>query len=100
MNEHKVQVSPAGVHQAALDLAARWTRVPIKFVYGIPRGGLMPAGIVATALNVPMICDPPTRNTHEVLVVDDLVDSGQTLKRFESMGLNVDACFRKPWSPR
>lgn len=76
------------------NLAARWADKPgLRGVYGVPRGGVPVAVRVASLLGLP-IMDSPTRYT---LVVDDLVDSGATLARYE--GLPVDALYRKPHSP-
>ncbi len=75
-------------------LAARWMDKPnLSGVYGIPRGGVPVAVRVASLLDLPLM-DVPDRNT---LVVDDLVDSGATLARYE--GLPTDALYRKPHSP-
>lgn len=50
----------------------------IDSIYGIPRGGLIPATLLSHKLNIPMV-ESPTENT---LVVDDIVDSGLTLSRY------------------
>ena len=57
---------------------------PVKFnytnIYGIPRGGLIVAVILSHLLDLPVILDKKliTKNT---LVVDDINDSGETLKK-------------------
>lgn len=66
----------------------RWTSV-----YGIPRGGCVPAVMVAGLLGLPIV-DAPDENT---LIVDDLVDSGKTAEQFDPD--QFDALFRKPASP-
>ena len=53
--------------------------VDIDSIYGIPRGGLIPATLLSHRLNIPMV-ESPTRNT---LVVDDIVDSGLTLSQYK-----------------
>ena len=45
-------------------------------VYGLPRGGLIPAVILSHKLGIPY------DNFGEVLVVDDICDSGETLRPF------------------
>ncbi len=64
-------------------------------VYGVPSGGAPVAVRVAANLGLPL-ADTPGPGT---LVVDDLVDSGRTLKRYVDQVAGVDALYRKPWSP-
>ncbi len=45
-------------------------------IYGVPRGGLIPAVMLSHALGVP-VTDHPNLNT---LIVDDIVDTGKTVK--------------------
>lgn len=52
--------------------------VIVDSIYGIPRGGLIPATLLSHKLNIPMV-EFPTENT---LIVDDIVDSGLTLSRY------------------
>ena len=49
--------------------------LPIDSIYGIPRGGLIPAVMLSHKLDLPFVLNP-TENT---LVVDDISDSGLTL---------------------
>ncbi|MEK9175663.1 MAG: phosphoribosyltransferase [Patescibacteria group bacterium] len=48
-------------------------------VYGPARGGLPLAVVISHALNIPFYNKPKTKNT---LIVDDIADSGKTLKRY------------------
>jgi hypoxanthine phosphoribosyltransferase len=50
----------------------------IKNIYGIPRGGLVLAVYLSHKTNLPLT-DQITKNT---LIVDDISDSGKTLKSF------------------
>lgn len=52
-------------------------------VFGVPRGGHYPAAIVATELKVKQIFDP-VKITKSTLVVDDLVDSGSTMTKWQT----------------
>ena len=51
--------------------------LPIDSIYGIPRGGLIPAVMLSHKLELPLVFDP-TENT---LIVDDISDSGITLNK-------------------
>lgn len=64
----------------------------ITGVYGIPRGGAVPAVLVAERLGLPVV-DEPSPST---LIIDDLVDSGETLRAAQSD--YKDALYRKPHS--
>ena len=48
----------------------------ITSVHGVTRGGLIPAVMVSHKLNIPYV-DTPTEST---LIIDDICDSGKTLK--------------------
>lgn len=54
-------------------------------VYGVPRGGLIPAVMLSHRLGLRVLTDlpfvKPKVSPMRILVVDDLVDSGQTLLR-------------------
>jgi len=80
----------------------------VDCVYGIPRGGIPVAGM----LDLPYLITPFHNPTPQViageaanqgkrcLVVDDIVDSGSTAEQYMGHGLEFDALFRKPHSPR
>lgn len=81
------------IDEAARLLAARWReangRTPVLGVFGVPRGGCVPAALVARDLGVPLVDKPATG----VLVVDDLVDSGATRERY--LDYWFDALYNK-----
>ena len=62
----------------------------IDSVYGIPRGGLIPAVLLSHKLNLPYV-SVIGKNT---LVVDDICDSGVTLKN--SPGIYTAVLYQKP----
>ena len=62
----------------------------IDSVYGIPRGGLIPAVLISHKLDLPYV-NFIGKNT---LVVDDICDSGVTLKK--SPGQFTAVLFHKP----
>lgn len=84
------------VQSAALGLATRARRRGLpRSVYGVPTGGAPVAVLVAGLLRVDLADEPGP----DVLVVDDLIDTGRTLRPYFEQGLVVDALYRKPWSP-
>lgn len=61
---------------------ARWIHiVPIKYVYGVPKGGLPIAVHLAHYLNLEYIGDPDCY-PKETMIADDIADTGITLKEF------------------
>lgn len=83
---------------------AEWAR-PFNFksVYGVPRGGLIVAVAISHLLDILLVMshDDITRDT---LVVDDIVDKGDTMKRLlvtvsgkikvASIFFHEDSCYR------
>lgn len=97
----------ADIDQLAVETAKRWEAAVVEGLvtaaYGVPRGGHIPALLVARQLGLPLVDDlaayVSVASAARVLVIDDLVDSGRTLARFEYVGHPVDALARKPRSP-
>jgi hypoxanthine phosphoribosyltransferase len=58
---------------------------PTKFdnIYGPPRGGLVVAVRLSHLLKIPLILDIKN-STSNTIVVDDIADTGKTLKPFKS----------------
>lgn len=78
-------------------IAGRWQN-KVSGVYGVPRGGVAPAVYVAGLLDLPVLGAPDEMDRRNVLVLDDLVDSGATAQRYS--GGPFDALFRKEHSPK
>ncbi len=57
--------------------------IEITHVYGIPRGGLVPAVVLSHALNIPMTFDTEMIG-EKTLVVDDISDTGRTYQRLSA----------------
>lgn len=53
--------------------------VQIEYVFGLQRGGLIPAVMISHKLGIPMTQNPKTSN---LLVIDDICDSGETFCEF------------------
>lgn len=64
-------------------------------VYGIPTGGSFVALRAAQTLCVPFLSAPEP----DCLVLDDIVDSGNTMRPYAAVGYDTDALFRKYYSP-
>lgn len=74
------------VEDAIERLAINITNSEIKIVAvgGLPRGGLIPAVMLSHKLNIPFVSQSQIQTiTGNILIVDDICDSGQTLKRFK-----------------
>jgi GTP cyclohydrolase IA len=83
---------------AAQDLAYRNKRAGWTSVYGIPQGGAPVALMVSHLLDIPIVDQPEDRST--CLIVDDLVDTGNTARQWMADDYRIDTLFRKPSSPK
>ena len=100
---HVRWVTTADLVEGALQLAQR---VPpdVSRVVGIPRSGMLPASVIATALHLPLYTvrdgriEPVGGGSRMVgfsqrpgrsLIVDDTVHGGHTLERLKQQGLDV-----------
>lgn len=63
------------------ELEKKLEKLDILNIFGIPRGGHYPAGIIAHDLSVKQIFNP-AEITEKTLIVDDLFDSGKTLQEY------------------
>lgn len=48
-------------------------------IYGVPRGGMIPAVMISHVLDIPIMGSPLDGYKKRMLVVDDLVDTGKTI---------------------
>lgn len=55
----------------------------LKYVYGIPRGGMPLAYTLSSLLHLPMIFQLGAVSEDSILIVDDVIDSGTTRNRFK-----------------
>ena len=56
----------------------------INYIHGLSRGGLIPAVMLSHKLNIPYTNHPTTVHGKKVLIVDDIADSGETLKKWNN----------------
>lgn len=68
------------------------TKMKIKNIYGIPRGGLIPAVRLSHLLNKPLIIREE-EISKETLIVDEIVDTGKTVKKYLENGYTVVSLF-------
>ena len=54
----------------------------INYIHGLSRGGLIPAVMLSHKLKIPYVDSIVNLNPTEVLIVDDIADSGKTLKKW------------------
>ena len=60
------------------------SNLEITGIGGLPRGGLIPAVMLSHKLDVPYIPSVTfVRHSGHLLIVDDICDSGRTLKQFQ-----------------
>ncbi len=71
----------------------------VHAVYGVPTGGALVAALVADRMKIACLTRLDLLPKEQVLIVDDLVDSGRTLQGYVDRGYQVEALFRKPVSP-
>lgn len=75
-----------------IDQLAKKIKGKFDGIYGIPRGGLMIAVPLSHKLKLPLLLYP-TKNS---LVVDDISDTGKTLKRYEYK--KIACLFSTDWT--
>lgn len=70
------------VERLATNITA--SNIEIVAVGGLPRGGLIPAVMLSHKLTIPFVSQANiTSIIGNILIVDDICDSGKTLKRFK-----------------
>ena len=72
------------IDNAMSDLASKIKEsgLTISSIYGLPRGGLIPAVILSHKLNVPLFKTGFDVLVGSVLIVDDICDTGETLEKY------------------
>jgi len=92
-----INISIEEIEQRAKAVAENYKDRVFSHVYGVPRGGITPAAIVGAYLGIPLTSTPHPDNT---LVIDELVDYGTTLTKFQEEGYITDALYMKSHSPK
>lgn len=76
------------MEQDSKSLAQKIEKGKYDAVYGIPAGGILPAFIIAKELDIPLVSE--IEEDKNILVVDDLIDSGKTVKDLKDKYNNLD----------
>jgi hypoxanthine phosphoribosyltransferase len=92
LQENKIAVSWWDMSDLIKELTQKIIfEVPLAdSIYGIPRGGLIPAVMLSHKLNLPMV-ETIGKNT---LIIDDMTDSGVTMEKMPGQWTAV--LFHKP----
>ena len=72
-----------------------------KFVYGIPRGGLIVAVWIAHQLEIEFISDVDLERlgpNSQILIADDIADTGVTLENYKYLSSDMATVYYKPRS--
>jgi hypoxanthine phosphoribosyltransferase len=75
-----------------VDQLQRYQGLNIGAVYGLPRGGLPIAVSLSHKLNLPLLMSYDDRKVvtdQQILIVDDIADTGNTLNHFRNEERNV-----------
>ena len=70
----------------------------IQAIYGLPRGGLIPAVMLSHKLDIPLILDRDLSNleNENILIIDDICDTGKTLCSYELFKYPTATIHYKP----
>lgn len=72
----------------------------IQLIYGIPRGGLVVAIRISHLLNIPITFDLYKCDNENILICDDICDTGHTLEPYKNdykilvLHKNINSSFR------
>lgn len=80
-NKDKVAVSHEDYARSIGELERKLDACDFDKVFGIPRGGQYPAGMIAQDMGKSLVFDPAQIDAR-TLIVDDLCDSGRTIEKF------------------
>jgi hypoxanthine phosphoribosyltransferase len=60
------------------------SKIEITAIGGLPRGGLIPAVLLSHKMNIPFVSQANVKLVPgNILIIDDICDTGKTLKRFK-----------------
>tara|TARA_Y100001938_G_C7972812_1_gene370205 strand:- start:441 stop:839 length:399 start_codon:yes stop_codon:yes gene_type:complete len=67
--------------------------VSFDSIYGVSRGGLIPAVMISHRLGVPLRTSLESAYIEKVLVVDDIADTGRTLEQLKRLEVFKNSMF-------
>jgi hypothetical protein len=84
MKYRKLMIGPGKCHTLIEDLVdlVRKSGVKYELVYGVPRGGLIPAVYLSHMLEIPLATDLSHTSELQVLIVDDIMHTGRTMTAY------------------
>ena len=82
----KVYVTWRQVQDFVYLVCASYAGTNVTGVYGLPRGGLIPAVMISHKLNIPFLMSP----CENCIIVDDICDSGESLVHYVKNTSNPD----------
>lgn len=90
----KFRDNPEEFHDMILELIKKIPLNKYKNIFAIPRGGIIIGVYLSHHLEIPMITDK-NDITQETLIVDDLADTGTTLKEFAENNFDIATIYYK-----
>lgn len=94
MKYYKIDWNKLDEHVQTLSDKIAKDRKSVAGVYGLPRGGLVPAVMLSHKLGVPLLLAP----CENCVVVDDIADTGVTLQHFADKGYRIAVIWYKSCS--
>lgn len=94
----KVFISPQKFHDDIIKLCDLIPKNKYKNLCAIPRGGLIIGVYLSHYLDIPMITSKKDINSKDTLIVDDILDTGVTLKEYSEKKFDTAVIYYKPRS--
>ena len=95
---NRIILMPQEFHDQIVKLAAMIPKGKYKYVYGIPRGGLIVAVYLSHYCKLELLCNPFYVGKPNSLVVDDIADTGKTLASYPYSAYDTATIHYKPRS--
>jgi hypoxanthine phosphoribosyltransferase len=99
---NKKVISVIDFHLDLHELSKKIPRNQFEYIVGIPRGGNVISTYLSHFCEIPMVISVEEAlrsiNTTNILIVDDIADTGKTLENFFNLGFNIATLYHKPRS--
>jgi len=83
----KLYLSWQDIDQLIDNIVENYDFSSVKNLYGLPRGGLIPAVLISHKTGIPLL-DRKSNISKNTLIIDDICDTGKTLSPYlENLGL-------------